>query len=179
MLPTSRYGGSRSPSRQTSTPLIPHGWWAPKMALSSSWQPLRLNGSFSMLTNLVSDYKHISMNRTINSVFIGYYRVNYDDENWQLISNQLRDNHHFIPVLNRAQLLDDSLTVARTGELSYSVVMELMRYLRSERDYVPWKAALSGLDYLDRMLYHTPGKDKFRVKPLTLTIRVLWLILLW
>ncbi len=80
-----------------------------------------------------------------------------------MITDQLQEDHLEVPVLNRAQLLDDGLNVARIGEVSYRIILELTRYLRSERDYVPWRAALSAFDYVDRMLYSTAGKDKFRV----------------
>lgn len=80
-----------------------------------------------------------------------------------MISQQLRDNHLAVAVLNRAQLLDDALNVARTGEVSYAVALELTRYLHSERHYAPWKAALSAFDYIDRMLsQQTTGRDKLQ-----------------
>lgn len=81
-----------------------------------------------------------------------------------MISDQLRQNHSEISVLNRAQLLDDSLTIARTGSLSYSVVFELTQYLRSERDYAPWSSVLKAFNYLDRMLFQSASKDKLRVR---------------
>lgn len=94
----------------------------------------------------------------------GYYRVNYDKNNWQLIVKQLKQDHKQVSVLNRAQLIDDSFTIARTDALSYSIPFELSHYLRSERDYVPWKSALAAFSYLDSMLYSTPMKTKFRVR---------------
>ena len=45
----------------------------------------------------------------------GYFRVNYDDANWQLLVNQLADDHTAIHVINRAQLIDDALDLARAG----------------------------------------------------------------
>ena len=46
----------------------------------------------------------------------GYYRVNYEDANWQLLSKQLSDNHDVIHSTNRAQLIDDSLNLASAGQ---------------------------------------------------------------
>ena len=43
----------------------------------------------------------------------GYYKVNYDDNNWQLLIAQLGTDHTPIHVLNRAQLIDDALDLAR------------------------------------------------------------------
>ena len=90
--------------------------------------------------------------------------MNYDEANWRLIGNQLSKDHLAISVLNRAQLLDDSLNIARTGALPYSVPFELSSYLRSERDFTPWSSALKAFNYLDKMFYHTATKDKLRVR---------------
>ena len=46
----------------------------------------------------------------------GYYRVNYDKENWAALSKQLDDDHEAIDSTNRAQILDDSLNLARAGK---------------------------------------------------------------
>ena len=89
--------------------------------------------------------------------------MNYDEANWRLISDQLAKDHRAISVLNRAQLLDDSLNIARTGNLPYSIPFQLSSYLHSERDFTPWSSALKAFSYLDKMLYHTATKDKLRV----------------
>lgn len=46
----------------------------------------------------------------------GYYRVNYDDDNWKLLILQLNTNHEAIHVINRAQIIDDALNLARAGK---------------------------------------------------------------
>ena len=82
----------------------------------------------------------------------GYYRVNYDDQNWRLIIQQLKNDHTKIHVINRAQIIDDVLNIARAGLLKYEVALEVTSYLKNEKDYLPWAAALSGIEYLDEML---------------------------
>lgn len=47
----------------------------------------------------------------------GYYRVNYDDNNWNLLVQQLNTDHRAIHVINRAQIIDDAFNLARAGEL--------------------------------------------------------------
>uniref|UniRef100_A0A671SR71 Aminopeptidase n=1 Tax=Sinocyclocheilus anshuiensis TaxID=1608454 RepID=A0A671SR71_9TELE len=42
----------------------------------------------------------------------GYYRVNYDDENWQRLLNVLQTSRQSIPVINRAQIIDDAFNLA-------------------------------------------------------------------
>lgn len=69
----------------------------------------------------------------------GYYRVNYDEKLWNLLIKQLNsDKHDLIHVLNRAQLVDDSLNLARAGKINYEIPFGILKYLESETDYVPW-----------------------------------------
>jgi len=56
----------------------------------------------------------------------GYYRVNYDDHNWGLLIQQLRDDHKVIHVVNRAQIIDDAMNLARTGTVSFFFVVVLV-----------------------------------------------------
>ncbi|KAH0560476.1 hypothetical protein KQX54_005086 [Cotesia glomerata] len=79
----------------------------------------------------------------------GYYRVNYDEKNWQLIANYLNsENYYKIHYLNRGQLIDDALTLADEGYVSYSIVLELMEYLRYETDPLPWATFFNNLRQL-------------------------------
>jgi len=92
----------------------------------------------------------------------GYYRVNYDITNWKLIVNQLDDNHQAIHVINRAQILDDALNLAKTGHLDYKTALSLTGYLHKEIDYIPWTSALTGISYIDKMLKRTPAYGEFK-----------------
>ncbi|KAF6203836.1 hypothetical protein GE061_002171 [Apolygus lucorum] len=94
----------------------------------------------------------------------GFYRVNYDERNWQLIIAQLRDPDRFLNIgeLNRAQLIDDSLQLARAGQLNYSVALNLTTYLAEEVSYLPWETAFPGLGFLNTMLKKMPIYDKFK-----------------
>jgi aminopeptidase N len=83
----------------------------------------------------------------------GYYRVNYDDNLWSLLIKELNDDDfNKIDVVNRAQLIDDSLNLARAGIIDYSIPFQILKYLRKETDYVPWAAADRGLNFLDRTI---------------------------
>lgn len=87
---------------------------------------------------------------------VGYYRVNYDQRNWQLLVEQLNANHSKISTINRAQLLDDIFELAKSALLDYKFAMEATRYLRGERDYLPWDTVLMSFSYIDDMLQRTP-----------------------
>ncbi|EAT35030.1 AAEL012783-PA [Aedes aegypti] len=91
----------------------------------------------------------------------GYYRVNYDDKLWELITHELHHgNHSSIHHLNRAQLIDDSLNLARSGHLKYDITLKLIQYLTKEEEYVPWASLNNGLAYLNRML---AGSSKYNL----------------
>jgi aminopeptidase N len=77
-----------------------------------------------------------------NKQQLGYYRVNYDSENWQSLINVLNGpNFNQIHVLNRAQLIDDALSLAQSKHIDFNVATEILKYLRQEIDYTPWAAA--------------------------------------
>lgn len=100
----------------------------------------------------------------VNIQQTGYYRVNYDKRNWGMIADHLLDKrkHTTIAPSNRAQLIDDALNLARGGYLNYSVALNVTRYLVHETEYVPWKAAIGSLNFIDSMLIKTSSYDKFK-----------------
>uniref|UniRef100_A0A3B4GQC5 Aminopeptidase n=1 Tax=Pundamilia nyererei TaxID=303518 RepID=A0A3B4GQC5_9CICH len=79
-----------------------------------------------------------------------------------------------IPVINRAQLVDDAFSLARAQLLSTSLALRTTSYLAKETEYMPWQSALNNLDYyylmLDRTDVYQPMQDYIRkqVTPLFL-----------
>ncbi|RXN30301.1 aminopeptidase N-like protein [Labeo rohita] len=55
----------------------------------------------------------------------GYYRVNYDPQNWERLLKQLTSDHKVIPVLNRGQIIDDAFNLARY--LEYTIDPNMIR----------------------------------------------------
>ncbi|XP_060892349.1 aminopeptidase N-like [Labrus mixtus] len=105
----------------------------------------------------------------------GYYRVHYDPGNWESLFVQLAGgDHQVIPVLNRAQLIDDAFSLARVQLVNKVHGLRLISYLISERDYIPWQTALDNLNYyylmLDRTEVYQPLQDYIKklVTPLYL-----------
>lgn len=98
----------------------------------------------------------------------GYYRVAYDDTNYDLIRKQLISDHVKISPLNRGQLLDDALNLARANDISYANALDLTVYLAKERDYAPWHSALTALTYLDNILHSSPQFVNWVVNPLNI-----------
>ncbi|XP_029156058.1 aminopeptidase N-like [Nylanderia fulva] len=80
---------------------------------------------------------------------IGYYRVNYDDENWQRIINYLQcSNYKKIHVLNRAQIIDDAFYLMIIGHIKTSIFLNIMPYLAEEEDYIAWYPMFKALEYM-------------------------------
>jgi aminopeptidase N len=99
------------------------------------------------------DYYMLNVQQT------GFYRVHYSDENWQKIGEALaqEDSREKIHVLNRAQVVDDLLHLARVGIVEYSKAINIVRFLKNETDYIPWYAAINqGFLYLS---YRLESKD--------------------
>ncbi|XP_033491056.2 aminopeptidase N-like [Epinephelus lanceolatus] len=78
---------------------------------------------------------------------VGYYRVNYDQGNWDKLLNVLTTNHELIPVINRAQLVDDAFNMARAKVIRTELALDTTKYLNKEREYMPWESALTNLDF--------------------------------
>ena len=107
-----------------------------------------------------------STNQILASRFAGYYRVNYDSRNWQLLADHLLNSplQNELPPVTRAQLLDDALNLARGGILGYDIALNMTRYLTTkEMDYVPWKSFYEHLRFLNLMLRQTTAYGHFQV----------------
>jgi aminopeptidase N len=101
----------------------------------------------------------------VNIQQTGYYRVNYDISNWKLINHHLNDPTRYTQIAtpNRAQLIDDAMNLARAGYLDYSVALDVTRYVMHEKDYVPWKAMINAMNYIDSMLRKGPDYEQLKV----------------
>lgn len=94
---------------------------------------------------------------------VGFYRVNYDERNWELITNSLITNWASVNRLNRAQLIDDAFWLARSERLDLEIFMKLLTYLKDEREYAPWTAASNALSYFNGKLRGTNAYHDFLV----------------
>uniref|UniRef100_A0A8D3CCQ2 Aminopeptidase n=1 Tax=Scophthalmus maximus TaxID=52904 RepID=A0A8D3CCQ2_SCOMX len=87
---------------------------------------------------------------------------------------QALSEHQVIPVINRAQLVDDAFNLARARLVSTTLALRTTSYLLVETEYIPWQSALDNLHYyylmLDRTDVYQPMQDyvKKLVTPLFL-----------
>ncbi|XP_050699388.1 aminopeptidase N-like isoform X2 [Eriocheir sinensis] len=86
-----------------------------------------------------------------------YYRVNYDQHNWNLLIQQLLNDHSAIHTVNRAQIIDDVMNLAKAGQMTYGTALGVYNYLGAETELVPWAAAIDNLAYLKEMFARTGG----------------------
>lgn len=98
------------------------------------------------------DYFYLNVHRS------GYYRVNYDYKSWV----GLIRNYDELPEIVIAQLIDDSLNLARAEIVGYDIPLTFLLKLRGN-DILPWAAATSGIKFISKMLSREPAYEYFRV----------------
>ncbi|EDO47790.1 predicted protein [Nematostella vectensis] len=91
----------------------------------------------------------------------GFYRVNYDDSNWESLVNELEASHTTFTVSDRAGILKDAFNLARGKMLNYTQAFETTRYLNKETEYVPWSAALSEINFISGLLSRSSPAYKY------------------
>ncbi|CAB3366338.1 Hypothetical predicted protein [Cloeon dipterum] len=92
----------------------------------------------------------------VNPKQIGYYRVNYDETNWKLILAALNSDEGWnkITEINRAQLIDDSMALAKGNYLGYDIALSTTEYLEKETAYLPWYTAIKAFSFLGDRLFN-------------------------
>ncbi|PFX22359.1 Glutamyl aminopeptidase [Stylophora pistillata] len=93
---------------------------------------------------------------------IGYYRVNYDIDNWKALYNQLNTDHTLISAADRSGLIDDAFHLARSDELGYELALEMIEYIRNEAEYSPLITFLRNMDYIGEQLTLRKAYDVFK-----------------
>ena len=69
-----------------------------------------------------------------------------------------------IPQSNRAALLNDAFNLAKAGEMSQAIALDITLYLRNETQLLPWESATAALSYLDDMLSKTGAYGSLKVR---------------
>jgi len=76
----------------------------------------------------------------LNKKAMGYFRINYDVENWLRIATTLKTDRHAIHPLNRAQIICDVIALTRTGHVNQEIHDAIMEYIDMETDFAPLRA---------------------------------------
>ncbi|KAF0040873.1 aminopeptidase N [Scophthalmus maximus] len=154
------------PDSEVTTPsLFNYEWIVPIKWMKTEvvQEPYWLNG-----TKVTNEAMKATGNDWVlaNLDVVGYYRVNYDDANWDKLLNVLSTNHKLIQVINRAQLVDDAFNLARAKIIPTVRALSTTKYLNVEREYMPWDSVLGNLDFFylmfDRSEVYGPMQDYLR-----------------
>ncbi|XP_026737103.1 membrane alanyl aminopeptidase-like isoform X2 [Trichoplusia ni] len=92
----------------------------------------------------------------------GYYRVNYDPELWETLTEVLDDpdQREDIHPLNRGTLVDDALNLARGRRLTYEIAFNLVLTMQHETNYPAWKAFVRNMEFLRKRLVAMVTEDE-------------------
>ncbi|XP_057333154.1 thyrotropin-releasing hormone-degrading ectoenzyme-like isoform X2 [Microplitis mediator] len=132
-----------------------------------TWITIDKNWTSPSFTWMKPDEKEMTLNNVgvegdeeswviFNVNSLGYFRVNYDSKNWELIANALENNPSIFPSSVKASLVDDVLSLAFVGSTSYSTAFNVINYLKNESQPEPWTALMRHAIKLDLVLYDTP-----------------------
>ncbi|KAL4715582.1 hypothetical protein ACJJTC_009208 [Scirpophaga incertulas] len=95
----------------------------------------------------------------INNNQVGYYRVNYVDDLWMHLIQDLKSKSEHLTVSDRSHLLDDVFVLAEAREVPYELALNLSTYLNVEEEYVPWETAATLFSRLADNLMDTPAYE--------------------
>ncbi|XP_074956970.1 LOW QUALITY PROTEIN: aminopeptidase N [Phalacrocorax aristotelis] len=120
-----------------------------------TWMTQEATGDRYWLTKSSEIYDQFKVNKSswllLNLNVTGYFRVNYNQENWDQLLQQLSINHEVIPMINRAQIIDDAFNLARAKHIDVTLALRTTKFLSNETAYMPWEAALNNLHYFQLM----------------------------
>ena len=82
----------------------------------------------------------------------GWYRVNYDQNNWNLLIKQLNTNHMLFDATSRAQLVDDSFNLGSAEIIDQTLFLELAQYLVKETKPMVFIPAFYGFNSIEKLI---------------------------
>lgn len=138
---------------------IPYNWATASEAHFNVTTPTAWLGDSSATINVntlkTGDWLLLNKRQT------GYYRVQYDAHNYELLAAALQKNVNSVHLVSRSQLLNDAFELARSGHQTYAAALELSKFLADDVEYVPWAAAWNGFSDIERLLYNSTSYPKF------------------
>ncbi|XP_032679916.1 glutamyl aminopeptidase-like [Odontomachus brunneus] len=114
-------------------------------------KPMLWSGNISSPYNNSITFPVIDNNDWIilNEKEYGYYRVNYDHDNWLKIANYLNNNDYWkIYTVTRARIIDDAYHFVIEERINTIIYYSLIKYLKRETHYIVWHAVMNTLTYM-------------------------------
>ncbi|KAM3958535.1 aminopeptidase N [Aphomia sociella] len=130
-------------------------WWIPITIARED----NLNFSDATPVDWMRGRKELALNEMpekdqfiiLNPEEIAPFQVNYDQQNWNLLSQYLQSkNRLLIPELTRAKLLHDAWNLAYAGELSFATAFNMTLFLKDERNHIVWDPVFTMIDHIGR-----------------------------
>ncbi|KAK3756343.1 hypothetical protein RRG08_038835 [Elysia crispata] len=90
----------------------------------------------------------IKANLNRSSLFV----VNYDRNSWLLLATALFYNHTLFSTNDRRSLLDDAMTMARSGRLDYRMVGDIHKFLAKEKNDLVWQTFFNQMNFIVRRM---------------------------
>ena len=92
---------------------------------------------------------------------LGFYRVNYQQSQWNALTNLLETNHTTLETADRANLVDDAISLSIAGFITPIQALDLVSYLRRETDYIALRVALLSLSQIHGKISLSKVEGKF------------------
>ncbi|XP_047435973.1 aminopeptidase Ey-like [Mugil cephalus] len=121
--------------------IVPITWMKPGRAEEQYWLLKKEDSNNNMTIGGANDWLLANINMR------GFFRVNYDSQNWEHLLAKLSSKHADIPVINRAQIIDDAFNLARAKIVDTTLALRTTKFLNKEVEYMPWQTARSNLNY--------------------------------
>lgn len=130
-------------------------WSIPITFITSSNQTIERSWFYNSMDSLTittdSNVDWLKVNKDQK----GYYRVNYEPDMWQSLSDALKVNPSSLSVLDRAHLLNDVFSLAQSGAVEYETALSMTGFLKQDSSFVPWDAVSTKLKNVKNLLYNT------------------------
>ncbi|XP_078360659.1 glutamyl aminopeptidase-like isoform X2 [Oculina patagonica] len=94
----------------------------------------------------------------------GFYRINYEQSQWDQLRGQLETEHTKLQLTDRAGLIDDAFNLARGGYIKYTIPLNITKYLSKEDEYVPWAAVDNNMGFITSIVPRSSPAYKFLEK---------------
>ncbi|XP_061386743.1 aminopeptidase N-like [Musca vetustissima] len=98
----------------------------------------------------------------LNKQSTGFYRINYDEQNWKMIVQGLIDSPYRVHARNRAQLIHDAYRFSISNRLSHSILLDMLTYLSNEEEYAPWATSRAIFDTFNRFFIDDKEYEHFK-----------------
>lgn len=97
-----------------------------------------------------------------NNKQVGYYRVGYSDDLWLRIAKALQFDNTKVHLINR-RILQEELNIGMTvsENIQGSTMLEVLRQLEYENNYLVWSDANNNFQFLNRILFNTDVHEKY------------------